>query len=81
MISNIKILIIQPVTLLALGILIGLPSTSSAEEEIKELVIKGGGKHVKLRGKITFVATSSGHKEIYICNADGSDVYRITTDS
>ena len=81
MTSKAKTLIRLPLTLLILVLVIGFPATSNAREEIKELVIKGGGKRIKLSGKITFVATHSGHKEIYVCNADGSKIHRITSDS
>lgn len=81
MTSKVINLISLPLTLLILGPVIGFSADSNASGAIKELVIEGGGQRVKLSGKITFVATRSGHKEIYVCNADGSKIQRITSDS
>ena len=32
-------------------------------------------------GRIAFIATRSGHKEVYVCNTDGSDLRQLTSDA
>ena len=75
----------RPALSLALGTLLWftlfLYTSAARSQEIKELVIERGGDAIKLSGKIVFVATSTGSKEIYVCQADGSKVRRITNDS
>lgn len=72
----------KPAISLAFGTLLwfALFSQLSNAERLKELVIEGGGERIKLSGKIAFVATKSGQKEIYVCNANGSGVRRVTND-
>ncbi len=74
-----------PAASLALGTLLWvalfLHIGDARGQGIKELVIDGGGGKIKLSGKIAFVANRSGHKEIYVCEADGSGVRRLTNDA
>lgn len=77
--------IARPAISLAIGTLLWLTLFlyvgGAGAQEVKELVIEGGGDEITLSGKIAFAATATGHKEIYICEADGSNVRRITNDS
>ena len=54
--------------------------SARGEDGLKELVIERDSPMAQLSGKLVFVSTKSGHKELFSCRWDGAGVKRITSD-